>query len=69
MNYIEDISKKTDVKEIKDYQIRKNSPMLVTNFLAIITQFLQISINDIMMLLCQRMSLRPNIDKFLLRSK
>ena len=69
MNYIEDISKKTDVKEIKDYQIRKNSAMLVTNFLAIITQFLQISINDIMMLLCQRMSLRPNIDKFLLRSK
>ena len=69
MNYIEDISKKTDVKEIKDYQIRKNSAMLATNFLAIITQFLQISINDIMMLLCQRMSLRPNIDKFLLRSK
>ena len=69
MNCIEDISKKTDVKEIKDYQIRKNSAMLATNFLAIITQFLQISINDIMMLLCQRMSLRPNIDKFLLRSK
>ena len=69
MNYIEDISKKTDAKEIKDYQMRKNSAMLATNFLAIITQFLQISINDIMMLLCQRMSLRPNIDKFLLRSK
>ena len=34
-----------------------------------IRQFFSLSINEIMMLLCQNMLLRENIDKFLLRKK
>ena len=43
--------------------------MLAANCLAIITQLLQMTINEIMMLLCRTMLLRQNIDKFLLRYK
>ena len=51
-------------KKIKDatfllyYQISKNYCKLSANSLAMITQFLQMSINKIMMLLCQNMLLR-----------
>ena len=56
-------------KKKKDYQISKNSSKLLDNYLAIITRLLEISINEIMMLLYQTMSLRQNIVKFLAKYK
>ena len=56
-------------KKKKDYQISKNSSKLLGNYLAIITQLLEISINEIMMLLCQTMSLRVNIVKVVSKYK
>ena len=57
------------MKKKKDYQISNNSSKLLGNYLAIITQLLEISINEIMMLLYQTMSLRQNIVKFLAKYK
>ena len=69
MNFIEEITLETDGEKINDYQTSKKYFMLAANCLAIITQLLQMTINEIMMLLCRTMLLRQNIDKFLLRYK
>ena len=70
LKLIEDIISKNDAKKKKkDYQISKNSSKLLGNYLAIITQLLEISINEIMMLLCQTMSLRVNIVKVVAKYK
>ena len=54
---------------MKDYQISMNYSKLLGNYLAIITQLLETSTNEIMMLLCQTMSLRQNIVKVLVKHK
>ena len=43
INYIEEISIKSDAKKIKYYQISKNDCKLSANSLAMITQFLKMS--------------------------
>ena len=57
INCIEEINIKSDVKKIK-YQISKSYCKLLANSLAMITQFLKMSINKIMMLLCENVLLR-----------
>ena len=67
LKLIEDIISKNDAKKKKKKS--KNSSKLLGNYLAIITQLLEISINEIMMLLCQTMSLRVNIVKVVAKYK
>ena len=54
---MEEISIKSDAKKIKYYQISKNYCKISANSLAMMTQFLQMSIIEIMMLLCQNLLL------------
>ena len=53
INYREEIRMKSDAKKIKYYQISKNLCNLSANSLAMITHFFKMSINKIMMLLCE----------------
>ena len=69
INFIVETSSKSHEKKIKYYPISKNYFKVAADYLSRITQLLQMSINEIMMLLCQTMLLRQNIDKFLLRNK
>ena len=51
--YIEEIRIKSDAKKTKYYQISKNLCNFSVNSLAMITRFFKMSINKIMMLLCE----------------
>ena len=54
INYIEKISFKSDAKKIKYYHISKHYCNLLASSLAMITQFLQMSMKEILMLLYQK---------------